>query len=337
MRVLVTSNPGAARARRGMVALREALPEDGHVTHRVTGSPEELAALVGHDRWRSDDLLVINGGDGSVQHALTALLAHCPVERQPHFACLPGGTTNMTAFDLNGHRRFDQCVETLRRAASATGNVPPAPRSAVRVHPRGAGGPRCGLFFGVGTIVQGIEYFQARIRHRGGGHELGAGAAMVRALWGIARGQPPFAEPLRVRVDAPALLPAAEDGTVPTVSARLLLATTLDRLFLGIRPYWGRGPGALKTTLVESNARRFVTRIPRLLRGRPDGTMSPRLGYHSARLDALALAFCGAQSAGTDVRGANAHTVYTLDGELFRHGNDTIDVHATEPVNFLPL
>jgi hypothetical protein len=273
-------------------------------------------ALVGHDGWRPDDLLVINGGDGSVQHALTVLLAHCPPERLPRLACLPGGTTNMTAHDLNAHRRFGQCAETLRRAVA--GQLPAAPRRVVRVQ-ADTGPARCGLFFGIGTIVQGIEYFQARIRHNGGAHELGAGAALVRTLWGIARHQPPFAQPLTVRLLAGGNEAFAAAGPL---SVRLLLATTLDRLFLGMRPYWGSGPGALKATLVESRAPAFVTRVPRLLRGRPDRHMTARLGYHSARLDALTLTFAGS---------------YTLDGELFGHADDTMGVSATVPLRFLPL
>lgn len=323
MKILVLSNPGAARARRGIPALREALPASDGVAHHVTEDPAALPALLCHDRWEPDDLLVLNGGDGTVQHALTLLLAGCPTPRLPRLACLPGGTTNMTAFDLNAHRRFAPCLETLRQAARPGAGPMPAPRSVVRVSaPGGAAGGRCGLFFGAGTIVQGIEYFHARIRRNGGGHEMGAGAALLRALWGIARQQPPFDAPLAVALRAPELLPGQGCGPRP-VAVRLLLVTTLDRLFLGIRPYWGAGPGALKATLVDHAAHRLVRRMPRLLRGRPDATMTPAFGYHSARLDRLSLRFRGS---------------FTLDGELFAADpQEVVDVSATERVKFLPL
>src|SRR5690606_9145379 len=149
-------------------------------------------------------------------------------------------------------------------------------------------------FFGMGTIVRGIEYFHARIRDSGGAHELGAGVALARAVWGIARREPPFAEPLMVDVEA---VPAGDDGAFrlpAAVPAHLVLATTLARLFLGIRPYWGNGGDApLRCTLVEAGASGFVTRLPRLLRGRPDPQMTPANGYHSARLAALSLRFDG--------------------------------------------
>jgi hypothetical protein len=325
VKVLVVSNASAARARRGVPALREALPESARTSNRITTRPDELITLVGHDRWEPDDLLVINGGDGSVQHALTALLGHCPATRLPRIACLPGGTTNMTAFDLNHHRRFGHCVETLRRATAPGETVAAAPRRVVRVGSPGAAASdtRYGLFFGMGTIVQGIEYFHQRIRHHAGGFELGAGAALVRTLWGIARQQPPFSLPLEVHIEACGLPSESAGGLCPgTVSLRLLLATTLDRLFLGMRPYWGTGAGALKATLVERRAPAFVTKVPRLLRGRPDHIMTAARGYHSGRVDGLALGFRGS---------------YTLDGELFGNSSDKINVSATEALRFLPL
>lgn len=316
MTVLLVTNARAAGARRRLSQLEAALPMSAQVCHRVTHNPADLDTLVGHGRWRPDDLLVINGGDGALQHGLSVLLARCPAERLPRIACLPGGTTNMSAFDLNDHRSYRNCLTTLRRIL-AHGTVEPAPRPVVRVE-GSDGTPRCGLFFGMGTIVQGIEYFHQRVRPSGGGHELGAGVALLRALWGIARRQPPFADPLAVTVDAPDLLPAA--GSAPN-PLRLLLVSTLERLFLGIRPYWGQ-PGPLRATVVEARAPRLLRHMPRLLRGRPNGAMTPANGYHSGGVGSLSLGFQGS---------------YTLDGELFRHAGDRMRVSATVPVRFLPL
>jgi diacylglycerol kinase (ATP) len=332
MRVLIISN-ATARARHRVPAIREVLPESGALVHSITREAGELSGLVGHDRWQPEDLLVVNGGDGSVQHVLTHLLNHCPPQQLPRLACLPGGTTNMTAFDINIHRSFRRCLETLGRVTAAEpGRCPTAPRPVVRVLPRTgvAAGARYGLFFGTGTIVQGIEYFQQRVRPSGGRHELGAGVAMVRALWGILRGQPPFAEPLPVEVHAPGLLTpgvSCSGNDAPAwqpLAVRLLLMTSLDRLLLGMRPYWSDGAagGALRATLVESRAPRLMRSMPRLLRGRPSPSMTPAFGYHSGRADQVQLRFRGS---------------YTLDGELFVNGGDTIAVQASVPVRFVPL
>lgn len=320
MTVLVVTNAATTRARRGYAALREALPESAGLAHRITEQPGDLAALVAHDAWQPDDLLVISGGDGSVQHALSLLFNHCPVARLPRIACLPGGSTNMTALDVNRHRRFNDCVAALRRVVDGDPAGATAARPVVRVRAAGHG-QRCGLFFGAGTIVQGIDYFKTHVRHRGGAQELGAGVALVRTLWGLARNQPPFSEPLTANLTAPPLW-CGDAAQKYAVSLRLLFATTLDRLFLGMRPYWGIAQGPLKATLVERRAAHLLRLMPRLLRGRPDARMTPAAGYHSAGVARLELTFDGA---------------YTLDGELFHNGNDTIAVSATEPVRFLPL
>lgn len=321
MTVLVVTNAATARARRHYPALRDVLPESAALRHRITESPEEMDRLVGHDRWRPDDLLVINGGDGSVQHALSLLLAHCPSQSLPRVACLPGGSTNMTAYDVNRHRPFHRCVISLRQAVGRFDESACAPRPVVRVE-AGDRPMRCGLFFGLGTIVQGIDYFKTHVRHRGGAQEMGAGVALARALWGIARNQPPFSEALQAQLRAAELYPPDGAGGEASVTVRLLFATTLERLFLGMRPYWGSGTGALKATLVERHAEHLMRRMPRLLRGRPDRYMTPAAGYHSARLDHLQMAFSGA---------------YTLDGELFPTSNARIAVSATDPVRFVPL
>lgn len=339
MTVLVISNVATTRARRQCPALAEALEGHPGLRHHRTERASALQPLVGHGQWQADDLLVINGGDGTVQHALSLLLAHCPAERWPRVACLPGGSTNMTAFDVNRHRDFRRCLDTLAAGLRhPTADTPRAlyetpralhetpralyetPRALVAV--RGADGPaRCGLFFGIGTIVQGIEYFQRRLKSNGNGHELAAGVALARTLWGIGRRQPPFDSTLVARIAAPGM---GLDPDTP-VSVRLLFATTLERLFLGIRPYWDDREGPLRTTLVERRAGALMRRMPRLLRGRPDPGMTPEGGYHSRGLSGFSLTFRGS---------------YTLDGELFAAGGDraeTIDVRPTDALRFVPL
>jgi len=315
MKTLILSNAATPRARRAVPALRDALPESAGVRHLVSDDAAAADALLAGQHWQPDDLLVINGGDGSVQRALTVLLADPAAAPLPRIACLPGGSTNMTAYDLNRHRRMGDCLASLRRLVPAPAAAAPAPRPVVRVTTRSTA--QCGLFFGAGTIVQGVEYFQERPRAAGGRHELAAGAALARTVWGIARGEPPFSKPLAATLCGPPLWPE-----VTTLCLRLVLATTLDRLFLGIRPYWGDAAEPLKVTAVERRAPGFLRRLPRLLGGRPDPSMTAANGYHSGRAAALHLTFRGS---------------YTLDGELFPAADDRMRVCATEPVRFEPL
>ncbi len=326
MTVLVVSNPRTARARRRLADLRGIVSGPEDLQHHVTDDVSEATAVMAGRDWQPDDLLVINGGDGTAQHLLTVLLRRCTPQRAPAIAVLPGGTTNMTAFDINSHRRYADCLRQLQSALTKPDPEGMCRRPLVRVSL--PSGDQYGFFFGIGTIVQGIEFFHKRIRPGGGRHELGAGLALLRTLWGIARHQPPFAEPLSLQMASRNLAQAAAmtQGMVANhweeVAIRLCLVTALDRLFLGMRPYWSCAGQPLHATLVEADAQRFIRSMPRLLTGRPGPAMTPACGFHSTGLRSLRLRF---------------HGPMTLDGELFSNDGDIIGIDATEPLRFLPL
>ncbi|MEZ5558670.1 MAG: diacylglycerol kinase family protein [Pseudomonadales bacterium] len=325
MTVLTITNPRSRKAGGRLPALLAALPESPDLQHIVTRDSAELGAIFSARRWQPDDVLVINGGDGTTQRALTELANRCEAQRWPRVAVLPSGTTNMTAFDFNGHRGFRRCLEALGAALREPRSAPQRQRHLVTVELPGQ--RLSGLFFGTGTIVQGIEYFHARVNPAGGGHELGAGIALLRTLWGISRRQPPFADALSLSLDAPTLRDAARGlGTAAApdcaLAVRLFLVTGLERLFLGLRPYWHDSPDALRATLIEARAPRFLRSMPRLLRGRPDALMSAQQGYHSSAVCELRLRFDGP---------------FTLDGELFACRGDTIAVRRSPALRILSL
>jgi len=233
----------------------------------------------------ADDLLVIDGGDGTVQRVLSRLLAdgRC-ASALPRLALLPSGSTNMTAFAVSGPVRRSRALAALaaaiadpergfERRQDALAVVEPAAR-------------RAGFFFGAGLVVAGIRYWQQAIKARGGGDEWTSALAVVRALVGVARRESAFAQPLPVAVD-----------DQPAAPLRLAIATTLDRLLLGLRPLSGSGSGSLQVTMMGADVSLAALAASSLWRTarRPDG-ISVR------RTQALALAFNGS---------------YTLDGELF--------------------
>ncbi len=346
MTILVISNPRTARARKRHADLQQALPPSADVHHHLTSNIQEAAAVLAKHDWRSEDVLVINGGDGTAQNLLTLLLRRHAPRDAPRIALLPGGSTNMSAFDINTERAYARCVERLRSVLASgcrdDSRSQPAIQQRPLVRVSLPDNDQYGFFFGIGTIVQGIEFFHRRIHPGGGRHELGAGLAMLRTLWGIARHQPPFAEPLTLSLRTPILADAAaapsraeheeepvspaaqrlDPATWVPLPIRLCLITSLDRLFLGMRPYWLRADQPLSATLIEADAERFIRSMPKLLTGRPNATMTPRHGYHSVGLRSLRMQFDGP---------------LTLDGELFTNEGDTITVDATQPLRFLNL
>ena len=87
----------------------------------------------------------------------------------------------------------------------------------------------------------------------------------------------------------------------------LLVISALERLFLGIHPFWGGGDGRLYFTAIERHAAHFARALPSLLRGRAAAFMRRDNGYHSARLDSVQLDF---------------RSAFTLDGELHHPAPD---------------
>ncbi|MFM7119127.1 MAG: diacylglycerol/lipid kinase family protein, partial [Gammaproteobacteria bacterium] len=204
------------------------------------------------------DLLVLNGGDGTVQKVVTALLARPDPARLPTLALLPGGTTNMTARSINGG------ALSFKRALAALADKAPTRRDRI-LRPAllatlPSGRRVAGFFWGMGAVLRGIEYCQKTVYEAGIGGEQASGVALVRTVIGIARRQPPFAGGATVVLA----------GTEPTgqFEASILLATTLEQLFLGIRPFWGPARGALRGVLIEEPAHRLLRNLPALLRGR---------------------------------------------------------------------
>jgi len=245
------------------------------------------------------DLVAFFGGDGTVQVTLSQLLRRVPVNELPPIAVLPFGTTNMNAKDINRRQRRRAAVASLDRAIR-TGRYDTLERSMLRIEDDAR--VEHGFFFGMGIIAEVVARWHAE---RGSGtttNQLRMLHAMSRALRGVSSTQP-----------------LELNGERLTVYG--LLATTLDRLLFGSRPFWGHGnPGDLRITWVDAHAERLLQRAPALLRGHADLARVP--GYESRKVEQLILAFAGP---------------YILDGEIFHREGQSLTIHPSEPLTWIVL
>ncbi len=289
-RIAILSNAGSGRNRKRTELLR-LLDATSGVDQQVTADSEEIEGALGRLLDREPAVLAVNGGDGTLQAVLTAwhrgVRCGALPESLPPIAVLPAGSTNMSAHDLG-------CGGRLKRRVGDLLALRDRPPSAWRIEARAPlavvdaeAQVRLGFFFGMGTIVRGIEYWHETLRHGGGAGEWGAGAALLRAAWGMARKEPPFDQPARVRIGT---RPGRSAVPAQRTDVSFLLATTMRRLFLGISPFWGSDTGPLALTWVEDGARRLVPRVPALLRGQGD-RLPAREGYHATRSDEIELSF----------------------------------------------
>ncbi len=319
LRVGLLSNPGSHRNRRAMPAIREFLRKQHHVVHYEANTPAEIKSCLRKLAGETLDVLAINGGDGTVQAVLTSLFSDQPFAAIPLLAVVPGGNTNMTAHDV-GLRGGVKA--SLRRLCQWAQSGQPAPdtvwRSMVRVQANPNEIARVGMFFGAGMIVRGIQYCHRKVYALGLHDELAPGLATLRMLLAMACGDKQFISPTPIGVGINSEAPG------PPEDCLLLLVSTLERLFLGMHPYWGKQSTPLHYTWVRSGPAHLLRAFPALLRGRPNRYGTEKSGYRSANVTALQLSMDG---------------LFTLDGELYEAASSAgpVLIDHTAPVQFLRL
>jgi len=149
------------------------------------------------------------------------------------------------------------------------------------------------------------------------------GLTTLRMLLAIARRDPAYVSPIPVEVE---MVTSADEAPriVRKKEYLLLLVSALERLFLGIHPFWGKESGSLRYTAVHKGPAHPMFAMPPLFWGRPNRFGTPDNGYESYRVDELRLSMDG-------------H--FTLDGELYRaDGRDgPVSVSRDGPVTFVRL
>lgn len=299
IRAGVINNPLSFRntRRNSLRAVVDVLRAHPRIPHHNVDRPEDIGAATRALLDAGSELLIVNGGDGTVQAVLTELFDGRPRNALPLLAVLPSGTTNMVAADIGALLRPLPALQRLLTAAGQgrlDGTVVQRPVMRVEIAPDAP--PIFSMFFGTGAIYHGIRFCRHYVAMVGLRGEVGPGVALAVFLGKIALGHggsmfPPFQ--LSGRLDGEPLRAGAYLG---------MLVSTVSRQFLGLRPFWGREPGPLKYTAVRYSPQHSWRAAPAVMRGKPNRYVRPEYGYTSHNAHELELSLdCG----------------FTLDGELF--------------------
>jgi hypothetical protein len=310
------NNLRAGRNFKGVSRILSLLRSYPHVWHVETDRAGALPEAIDDLSRRKIDLLVINGGDGTLQKTLTELLVDRPFEKAPMIAPLAGGRTNMTALDLGASRNPVKGLKAVLDAAAAgTLHERVVGRPVIRIEYEGGQRIAYGMFFGAGMIRRAVSAVHNVFPHDSGQGSFGAGVTTLALVAKTAlKPKDGILTPDKIQI-------ALDDKMVGQGEFRLTISTTLRRLFWGIEPFWGREKGDLRFTAVTSNARRFGAAAPGILRGKPRGFVIPANGYTSRNAGHAALQMsCG----------------FTVDGELFdQQRDDVVRLTAGRPVDFI--
>jgi hypothetical protein len=290
MRAGVIRNPRSHRNRRHMPWAHA--PEGTLFAKPRT--KDALAEVLREFAANDVDLLVVDGGDGTLRDVLTRVPAAFAEGRHPRLAIVPSGKTNVLAEDLGVPR--DWTVEQALQRGQATDAVR-ATRACVEVVRRDGSERRRGFVFGTGAYVRATRLAQSA--HRMGAFgtasvALTLAASVVQSIAGRDDRGWRAGEAIRLKLDGEAASDAARF---------LVLATTLETLPLGLKPFGPPRPG-LKALAIDAPPRRLIAAMPPLWTGAVAGWLEPA-GY-VRRDGALEAAFSGE---------------YVLDGEAYPAGD----------------
>jgi hypothetical protein len=269
-------------------------------------SHDELDGALARFAAEGVDLLVVDGGDGTVRDVMTQAPTHFP-GRTPTMAVLPSGKTNALAFDLGAPREWS--LEALL-ASAERGRT--SRRRQLEVFRAGAQEPLArGFIFGAGAFVRATELAQRT--HRLGAFEglavgMTLGGAVLRTLFGGPRSGWRCGEPMQLGFEGEPL----HEGQV-----FLLLASTLERLPLGVHPFGPRVCDGLRSLTVEAPPRQLLRALPPILAGKEPPWLEAA-GYHRRVVERVDFALEGG---------------FVMDGETYPGGRYSLRVGA--PVEFV--
>jgi hypothetical protein len=291
------SNPRSQRNRRGLDEIAAPLAGVPDVIHIATDGRERIDEALRELARQEVGVLLISGGDGTVQTVLTRLFEGTSFERMPYLAILPRGTANTTAAGLGLRGRAAAALARLI-AASRDGTLTEhvVERPILRVENVQSSGPQRGMMFGAGAITDAIDYCCREIYARGLKGKLGMSVALAGLLMGAVLGR-------RNGVLRSHVIGVALDGGRENRTDRLLvLATTLDRLMLWSRPFWNYDDRPIRYTGIAYPPERLVRSAPKVLYGWRRQTLPPEV-YHSQGAWRIAV---------------RVDTTFTIDGEMFQ-------------------
>jgi hypothetical protein len=299
----VLNNLRAGRSRKQVAQVLEVLRSYPDVVHVETESVRALPEALGELTRREVDLLVVNGGDGTLQYVLTELLGGPDLPSLRFVAPLRGGRTNMTSSDLGADphpgRGLAGLLDSIARGELDHRLVP---RPALRVESSRRAGSQHGMFFGAGMIQRAVSLVH-RTFPPGQQGVFGAGLVTGALIAKV------FTKPSEGILMPDKAAITVDERQLSDGEFYLVIASSLSHLFLRMNPFWGQGTGGVRFTAVASRAKRSLRAAAGILRGKPKPFVNPENGFESANAHRVQIRMgCG----------------FTIDGEIFAAEPDEV-------------
>ena len=317
MQLGLLSNCRAGLKKGHLGALGRVLKAAPDVVHIETAGSEDVPEALARLARQEITLLAVNGGDGTLQHVLTEILNSNIFERLPCIAPLCGGRTNMGAHDIGSRGRpaagLAALINSVQTNTLAQRMVE---RPVLRIDCGPPQRPQYGMFFGAGVIQRAMAFKHQLYPQQHLQGLFGAGLFLGGMLLRLACGsQTGLLTPDEIGIglhdehDEHGEHYVHDEHTerVPLEHPereqfQLLMATTLERLILRIRPFWGREDAAVRFTSIAAGVKRSLPAALKILRGLPPAPSVSASGYCSRNVERVTL---------------HMDSGFTIDGELF--------------------
>lgn len=319
--VALLSNPRSTGNRALLPRVREYCAAHPDIFHYEVEHVDQIGEAVRTIAMVSPRIVVINGGDGTVQAALTELYSGGHFGGSPPpVAVLPNGKTNLIALDLGAEGDPIKALErVIELVASGRLEDHVIRRQLIALDRGDTDRPVLGMFLGGAYLADVMLYCRNRIYPlglpNGLSHFLAAILGLFAMMFGLGGGRlPPAPAPMTVSL--------IRQGEFQGKFS-LLIVTTLEKLLLSVRTGdSGGASGHMKLLATDSN----VGALLRMVRATWRGTLGqkPLRGVHFQQ--------------GDEIRIEGERSNVILDGEIFQANTGApIILTSTQPVPFLRL
>jgi diacylglycerol kinase family enzyme len=319
-RIALLSNPKSTGNLAQLPRIREYCADHPDIFHYEVEHAHQVGDALKTIARIRPKVLVINGGDGTVQAALTELYngGHFG-DSPPPVSVLPSGKTNLIALDLGA--RGDPIAALQRLTEIVQGDITPhvVARELIALRNGQHDKPVIGMFLGGAGLADTMLYCRDKIYPLGLpnslAHVITALALLAKLLLRVkASYLPPDPKPLNVSL--------REEGNLISGRFSLLAVTTLEKLLLNGQLQTTGSNGRLKLLAVEEKPASVLRMVVATLLGKLG--RKPLEGVHLEGADEIS------------IEGDKSNVI--LDGEMFTsETGKPIRLKPAQPLSFVRL
>lgn len=317
--VALLSNPRSTGNRAQLPRIRAFCASRTDVFHYEVEEVDQIAEAMRSFALVRPQVIAINGGDGTVQAALTELHNgdYFLPGQVPPVAVLPNGKTNLIALDLGATGdALDALRHVVDLARSGTaGHI--VERELIALSSGSGQRPVLGMFLGGAGLADIILYCRHKIYPlglpNGISHVVAALMVIISLIPGLGKLVQLPSRPVTVTVHRNAALYGR---------FAVLIVTTLERLLYHAKLNDGSAAGRMKMLAVDKKLSAIFGMLKVGLFGKLGETKAE--GFHFERGDSISI--------------EGEHSSVVLDGEIFEaRSGQPITLRSTAPFPFLKL